>query len=79
MRPARAAFSDAELETINRVSSEMGFEVMFTPAVSHDEVFPRLTAPDADAFVASYPLRINAPTDKTAEVVQEVSKGASSQ
>jgi hypothetical protein len=62
---SRRPFTDAELATIDRISSDLGFEVMFSPRQSRDEVFPRLTAPDADAFVASYPLRINAPTDNS--------------
>jgi hypothetical protein len=62
---SRRPFTEAELAKINRVCAEMGFEVMFTPTMSHDDVFPRLTAPDADAFVASFPLRINAPTDNS--------------
>jgi hypothetical protein len=62
---SRRPFTDAELATIERLSSDLGFEVMFTPRESRDEVFPRLTAADADAFVASYPLRINAPTDNS--------------
>lgn len=62
---SRRPFTEAELASVDRVSAEMGFEVMFSPRVSRDEVFPRLTGPDADAFVASYPLRINAPTDNS--------------
>jgi hypothetical protein len=62
---SRRPFTEAELAAVNQVSAEMGFEVMFTPTMSHDDVFPRLTAPDADAFVASFPLRINAPTDNS--------------
>jgi hypothetical protein len=62
---SRRPFTEAELAKINRVCAEMGFEVMFTPTMSHDDVFPRLTARDADAFVASFPLRINAPTDNS--------------
>ncbi len=62
---SRRPFTDAELAAVDRVSAEMGFEVMFSPRVARDDVFIRLTAPDADAFVASYPLRINAPTDNS--------------
>jgi hypothetical protein len=62
---SRRPFTEPELAAIDRISAAMGFEVMFTPHVARDEVFPHLTAPDADAFVASYPLRINAPTDNS--------------
>jgi len=62
---SRRPFTEAELAKVDRVSADMGFEIMFSPRVARDEVFPRLTAPDADAFIASYPLRINAPTDNS--------------
>lgn len=62
---SRRPFTDAELAAVDRVSSDLGFEVMFTPRLSRDDVFPRLTDRDAAAFIASYPLRINAPTDNS--------------
>ena len=62
---SRRPFSNAELDTIDRVAGDLGFEVMFSPRVSNDGVFPRLTAHDSAAFVAAYPLRINAPTDNS--------------
>jgi hypothetical protein len=62
---SRRPFTDAELNALDSVSAEMGFEVMFTPRMAKDDVFARLTGRDADAFVASYPLRINAPTDNS--------------
>ena len=62
---SRRPFTEAELAAADRVSAEMGFEVMFSPRVAHDAVFEQLTGPGADAFVAAYPLRINAPTDNS--------------
>ncbi len=62
---SRRPFTDAELAAAERASADLGFEVMFSPRVARDDVFARLTAADADAFVAAYPLRINAPTDNS--------------
>jgi hypothetical protein len=56
-------FTDGELATLDRLASELQFEVMFTPRQSRDPLFDALTGPDAAAAAAAYPLRINAPTD----------------
>src|SRR5260370_32101603 len=56
-------FTDAELATLDRLASELQFEVMFTPRITRDRLFEDLTGPSAAALVTSYPLRINAPTD----------------
>lgn len=56
-------FTASELTQIDRLASDLRFEVMFTPQRSADTTFDRLTGPDAREFEASYPLRINAPTD----------------
>ena len=37
---SRRPFTDAELATMDRVSADLGFEVMFTPRQSRDDVFP---------------------------------------
>ena len=60
---SKRPFTPAELATLERVSSDLGFEVMFTPAVTRDPLFEALTGPSAAAAIAAYPLRINAPTD----------------
>jgi hypothetical protein len=58
-------FTDGELATLDRLASELQFEVMFTPRMSRDRLFEDLTGPSAASVVASYPLRINAPTDNS--------------
>ena len=58
-------FTDAELATLDRLASDLQFEVMFTPRLSRDRLFEELTGPSSASVVASYPLRINAPTDNS--------------
>lgn len=57
--------TEAELDTLDQLCAELQFEVMFTPRISRDRLFEELTGPSADAVIASYPLRINAPTDNS--------------
>src|SRR5262245_33136156 len=61
MRP----FTDAEIATIDRLSQDLQFEVMLTPAASRDRLFEDLTGPNAEAAMAAYPLRINPPGDES--------------
>jgi hypothetical protein len=56
-------FTDAEIAAIERVASDLRFEVMLTPRQAHDRLFETLTGPGADAAIADYPLRITPPTD----------------
>ncbi len=56
-------FTAAELGTLDRVATQLQFEVMFSPTVSRDPLFEQLTGPAAAAAIAGYPLRINPPTD----------------
>ena len=58
-------FTEAELATLDRRSADLGFEVMFSPAVSRDPLFEELTGPSADAAIDAYALRINPPTDNS--------------
>jgi hypothetical protein len=56
-------FSADEIATVERLSRDLGFEVMFSPTTSRDPLFEQLTGPGAAAAIAAYSLRINAPTD----------------
>ena len=63
----RQPFSDAELDTLDRETSRLQFEVPFSPRVAHDQTFAQLTTPagpdELAAFLRSYPVNITAPTD----------------
>jgi len=56
-------FTAAEVATLDRLATQLDFEVMLSPTVSRDPLFERLTGPAAAAAIAAYPLRINPPTD----------------
>jgi hypothetical protein len=56
-------FTPGELAIVEQRSADLGFEVMFSPTVSHDPLFERLTGPDAQAAIDGFELRINPPTD----------------
>jgi hypothetical protein len=58
-------FTEAELDRLDALCAELQFEVMFTPRISRDQLFADLTGPGAESVIASYPLRINAPTDNS--------------
>ena len=61
---SRRPFTDAELDTLDRETARLEFEVPFSPRVAHDETFERLTETTGlDEFLASYPVNITAPTD----------------
>ncbi len=61
---SRRPFTDAELDTLDRETSRLQFEVPFSPRVAHDETFERLTGTvGLDEFLGSYPVNITAPTD----------------
>ena len=61
---SRRPFTDAELDTLDRETSRLEFEVPFSPRVASDSTFARLTEPAGlDEFLASYPVNITAPTD----------------
>jgi len=60
---SRRPFTPGEIAALDRVSSELQFEVMLTPAASRDPLFVELAGPNAEAAMAAYPLRINPPGD----------------
>jgi hypothetical protein len=56
-------FTAEETATLDRLATQLAFEVMLSPTVSRDPLFEQLTGPAAAAAIAAYPLRINPPTD----------------
>ncbi len=61
---SKEPFSDDDLSTIEDVTGKLRFELALTPRVAADETFARIASgKDLDAFTASYPLNIAAPTD----------------
>jgi hypothetical protein len=60
---SRRPFTAGELPALDREADLRQFEVMFTPTVSRDAMFERLTGPGAASAMAAFPLRIAPPTD----------------
>ena len=61
---SRRPFIDGELDTLERESARLQFDVPFSPRNVLDETFTRLTAPgDRRAFLDNYPINVAAPTD----------------
>lgn len=61
---SRRPFTDAELDRLDREAARLRFEVPFSPRVSADETFVRLTEPgNLREFLDNYPINITAPTD----------------
>jgi hypothetical protein len=57
-------FSEADLATLARVSSDMGFVPVLTPKQSEEAGFAEVLAPDRrEAFYRDFPLDVRAPTD----------------
>jgi hypothetical protein len=60
----RRPFTDAELDTIERESTRLQFDVAFSPRQSVDDTFVRLTRPAGlEQFLDDYPVNIAPPTD----------------
>ncbi len=63
----RQPFTDAELDTLDRETSRLEFEVPFSPRVALDQTFVRLADPAHQAqlaeFLRNFPVNITAPTD----------------
>jgi hypothetical protein len=63
----RQPFTDAELDTLDRETSRLEFEVPFSPRVALDQTFVRLADPAAQPqlaeFLRTFPVNITAPTD----------------
>jgi spermidine synthase len=61
---SRAPFTNEELDALDREAARLQFEVVFSPRVSTDPTFDKLTSgQDLRAFIASHPTNIAAPTD----------------
>ena len=61
---SRRPFSDAELDTLDRESARLQFDVPFSPRRAADETYVRLTTPEGRAeFLRAYPVNVAAPTD----------------
>lgn len=61
---SKRPFSHRDLDTIDRVSRKMGFEVVLSPRRTHARVFGAIaTVKDLDAYIAGLPFNITAPTD----------------
>lgn len=61
---SRRPFTDAELARLNQETARLAFEVPFSPAVSFDDTFARLTQPEGlEEFLDDYPVNIRATTD----------------
>ncbi|MEO6214030.1 MAG: hypothetical protein ABIP65_10420 [Vicinamibacterales bacterium] len=61
---ARSPFTSEELDALDREAARLQFDVVFSPRVSTDATFDRLTSGgDLRAFIAAHPTNITAPTD----------------
>jgi hypothetical protein len=61
---SRQPFTDAALDTLDRVSTDLAFDVVFSPRVSSDAVFERLMTERAGSdYLRAFPVNIDAPTD----------------
>jgi len=63
---SRSPFTTSEVDTLQRVTRDMNFEVIFAPGVARsaeENAFAKLASPDSASFIASYPLNITPPSD----------------
>ncbi len=61
---SRRPLSDTELDTLDRESARLQFDVPFSPRRATDETYVRLTTPEGRAeFLRAYPVNVTAPTD----------------
>jgi hypothetical protein len=61
---SRRPFTDAQLDALDREAARLQFDVPFSPRAAADETYVRLTTPEGrEAFLASYPVNVAAPTD----------------
>lgn len=63
---SRSPLTPADLDRLAEVSSNLRFEVVFSPRTSADETFERLmTARPGSEYLARFPVNIEAPTDNS--------------
>ncbi len=61
---SRQPFTPGDLANLDRVSSDLGFDVVFGPRAASDQVFERLMTERAGSdYLAAFPVNIEAPTD----------------
>lgn len=61
---SKTPFTINDINKISEISDRLQFEVMLTPYISKDVVFEEVTTSKRpDDFLASFPIRIDAPTD----------------
>ena len=61
---SRRPLTDAALDTLDRESARLQFDVPFSPRRATDETYVRLTTPEGRAeFLRAYPVNVTAPTD----------------
>jgi hypothetical protein len=61
---SKEPFSDGDLDLVEQIAERMQFDLVFSPRVSVDPAFATIASGrDLDAFMASFPLNIAAPTD----------------
>ncbi len=59
---SKEAFSQADVETVNKLADNLGFEVILSPQNCSDQDFARAASSDQH-FIDSYPINIAATTD----------------
>ena len=60
----RRPFTDAELNTLDRETTRLQFDIPFSPRAATDQTYNRLTQIEGlEEFLATYPVSITAPTD----------------
>jgi hypothetical protein len=63
---SKRPFTPEELDRLETQSARLEFDVPFSPRVSTDDTYIRLTTLDGlPSFLASYPINISAPTDNS--------------
>ena len=61
---SRTPFTDTDLDTLERETSRLAFDVPFSPRAAFDQTFTQLTeTAGLDDFLRTYPINIAAPTD----------------
>lgn len=61
---SKAPFTQSDVSTVEAICRRMQFDITLTPTHSADPVFETLASgKDADAFIASFPINVAAPTD----------------
>lgn len=63
----KIAFTDEEIRRTEKIATEMGFDLMYTPLTQRDNIFKDfILEKDVEKFFRSYPFIIEPPTDNQA-------------